>query len=321
MNQMQMSTDKLIIYLSRYRSMIMGLSILSILLFHQHWFEGGYLWKFFHYWGHFGVDVFFFVSGFGIYYSIQKNTILRYYENRIIRLLPVCLLCGIIRFVFCKSYEQFECSYAMFLSLDLWFIQSIILFYTIAPLLYKLVNSFKIDCYFFFVVLCLCGIFYRGESFVFFSCARFPVFLMGMLVSSGNIIITKRTFLLSFSCFLFAIIYRYFWRTGFFEGNLQAELLTYIVLSFGIIAFIYGLILLCVFLGKIKFNVPFVYLGKFSLEIYLWNEFVYNTISFYYVNMYSNMFLFGGSLLIILILAISSHSVARSCSRWINNYI
>ena len=42
--------------------------------------------------GYIGVEVFLFISGFGIAHSLAKNSLGQYYKNRVIRLIPACIL-------------------------------------------------------------------------------------------------------------------------------------------------------------------------------------------------------------------------------------
>jgi peptidoglycan/LPS O-acetylase OafA/YrhL len=72
------------------RSFIMGIAMCAIMLFHQP-FIYDYSTTVFHLFGHWGVDIFFFISGIGISLSLQKNTIQQYFKNRIIRIFPAYL--------------------------------------------------------------------------------------------------------------------------------------------------------------------------------------------------------------------------------------
>ena len=139
------------ITISEYRSRIMGLSMLSIMLFHQY-FTSIFPFNVFHSLGFWGVDIFLFLSGMGLVNSIEKNTTKSYYKRRIVRLLPSCFICGTIKYtifillspstlVIKKGLNLGLWSCA---SLDLWFIYTIIILYTIAPLLYNLLKKWSI---------------------------------------------------------------------------------------------------------------------------------------------------------------------------------
>lgn len=69
--------------------------MICIMLFHQTFFDGRFA-TIMHTCGHWGVDFFVLVSGYGITRSLERNSLSRYYKNRISRLLPTCLFMGIL---------------------------------------------------------------------------------------------------------------------------------------------------------------------------------------------------------------------------------
>lgn len=81
--------------LSRQRTVIMGLAILSVIFFHytddcmtyKMYNEGFIKW----YWIYVkssGVDIFLFLSGLSLYYAMKKNSdIVRFYKRRLVRIL------------------------------------------------------------------------------------------------------------------------------------------------------------------------------------------------------------------------------------------
>lgn len=87
--------------ISDNRSYLMGIAMVSIMLFHQDWIYGwNPIFAFFHFYGNWGVDVFLFVSGFGLYYSLKNDhRVIPFYKRRIIRILPLCILCGLFRYI------------------------------------------------------------------------------------------------------------------------------------------------------------------------------------------------------------------------------
>lgn len=132
MNNISNVDTRLII--SENRTLIMGISMLAIMLFHQPWFYGHGIDTFFYHFGYWGVDFFLFVSGFGIYNSLEKNSLSVYFRNRFFRLAPYSLAFGIIRAILYLNgihgfTEGFHPSVGLVaLSLDLWYIESIIIF-------------------------------------------------------------------------------------------------------------------------------------------------------------------------------------------------
>ena len=87
---------------SKYRGALMGLAIISIILFHYtedcssiNYNFTGFVFLFKKYIGSAGVDIFLMLSGLGLYYSFKKNNNLaQFYKKRYIKiLLPYVLIC------------------------------------------------------------------------------------------------------------------------------------------------------------------------------------------------------------------------------------
>lgn len=83
--------------ISKYRTAIMGIAMISVMLFHQY-FTSVIPFNLFHNFGSWGVDVFLFLSGMGIVRSLNNNSLKVYYLRRLKRILPSCILCGSIKY-------------------------------------------------------------------------------------------------------------------------------------------------------------------------------------------------------------------------------
>lgn len=83
-----------------HRSELMGIALITIILFHWgsvHKYYDAYNFVsgiFSSYIGSIGVDVFLFLSGVGIYSSLQRNSLHVYFKNRVTRILPAYLSIG-----------------------------------------------------------------------------------------------------------------------------------------------------------------------------------------------------------------------------------
>lgn len=81
--------------ISYHRNSIMGIAILWIMMYHMPYLNSiaGSLIGSAILIGFCGVDIFFFLSSFGIYYSFQKQQTLKsFYKKRILRILPkICI--------------------------------------------------------------------------------------------------------------------------------------------------------------------------------------------------------------------------------------
>ena len=77
---------------SSVRSELMGVAILFVILYHLYcWVPGTPLLRIFK-WGFIGVDVFMFVSAFGLCFSYERNPLRVFYTNRAKRILPLLIV-------------------------------------------------------------------------------------------------------------------------------------------------------------------------------------------------------------------------------------
>lgn len=189
--------------ISKHRTKIMAFAILGILLTHS----GAYLD-----WGYVnrllsmgigGVDFFFFLSGFGLYYSYSKDpNALRFYKKRFIRIMPMFLLVLLV-----SKLLQNTFSWLPFLKLAstigfwfpkdwgwsyfAWFVSVILFLYLIFPLYYRFFSKRPIltTCAAIGIACLLIGMYiylyfvvwptaYHGTILFY---ARIPVFVSGVL--------------------------------------------------------------------------------------------------------------------------------------------
>ena len=185
--------------ISQERSGVFGLAILWIMLFHS---SLRFDWPPLHLikaTGYCGVDVFLFLSGIGLYYSMENDpSPAHFYKKRALRvLLPYAVVA-----VF---YEGGRCllghitpaetmANVTFVSYwrdgvqTYWFIAAIVVFYAVYPLLYKVIKGGN---YWIWVLILALGYgaalllyqdqaaFYRFNGFVF----RIPIFLIGCFLA------------------------------------------------------------------------------------------------------------------------------------------
>ena len=142
-----------------------------------------------------GVDIFLFVSGFGLFYSLDKdNNLARYYRKRLLRIFPTYYIIGfitnlllthddILTFLFRYSTIGFWIGreYAE------WFIPSIILLYLLAPFIKKIIDK----RWFILISIIIASIFfiafyYTDKEYIldrlhFFLLYRVPAFILGMI--------------------------------------------------------------------------------------------------------------------------------------------
>lgn len=140
-------------FLEKNRAWLMGLSILWIIAFHYCYYSAllpnpvlGFLFGK----GYLGVDVFMFLSAYGLCFSLEKNTIGHYYARRAKRLFPMYIFfLAVVLAFFSKNYQDnplwlflFQATgVAAFRHVDVeWFVPSLICLYVSFPLVYKAVR-------------------------------------------------------------------------------------------------------------------------------------------------------------------------------------
>ena len=134
--------------ISKHRSEIMGIAMVSIMLFHQPfiWSKYDVFFRFFRFFGHFGVDIFLFLSGFGIAFSLKKNKLYKFYKKRFDRIVPICFFCGLIKYLICTLSPSLTFhvsrSWKMLFGFDLWFIRFILICYIVSPLIYWIIKHY-----------------------------------------------------------------------------------------------------------------------------------------------------------------------------------
>lgn len=153
-----------LVSISKYRNVLFGIAIISIMI--HHWcenyvavYDSGLLWMLAEVYvlliGSVGVEIFLFLSGVGLCYSLKKDeSINRFYRRRLIRILPVYLIWGgiywIIEDIIILRGNVGDVLYDfLFVSFfregvtRFWYIGMIIPLYFIYPIIYKCFNIEK----------------------------------------------------------------------------------------------------------------------------------------------------------------------------------
>lgn len=189
---------------SKFRNQLMGIAMLYVMVFHMTItradFGDGILY-FLVKMGNSGVDIFVFLSGIGMTYSLSKNfDIIDFYKKRVLRIYPDYIpVVGLYSLVI---YFSGLCSFGMVITNCLgisfwfsesnyafnWYIPAMILFYIFAPVLYKLMEDNKrrnivfFSLYFLSILFILVCYDYLKLGRLSIAFCRFPVFLIGMLI-------------------------------------------------------------------------------------------------------------------------------------------
>ena len=217
--------------ISTYRSELMGWAILWIMMLHFTFNQIKPL-GFIAQYGFAGVEIFMFVSGFGLYYSLDKDRhIIRFYKKRLLRIFPTYYILGIIASIILFS-DNLPSYLFRYTTLGFWiggiywewYIPSIVMLYLVSPFLKKLIDRYPYIVG--GVVLFTLGLAYYLidkdqilDRSHFFFLYRIPAFIFGMICANWvkNGISSKYFFIilalgLPFFFYLFPLhhqIYRY----------------------------------------------------------------------------------------------------------------
>lgn len=180
--------------ISTYRSELMGWAILWIMMLHFTFTQIKPL-GFIAQYGFAGVDIFLFVSGFGLFYSLDKgNSILIFYRKRLIRIFPTYYIIGIFASIFLFGDNLltylFRYSTIGFWTGGIyweWYIPSIVMLYIFSPLFKVLIDRHMYSILG-IILLCPLGLAYYliEKSLIldrshFFFLYRIPAFIFGMI--------------------------------------------------------------------------------------------------------------------------------------------
>lgn len=180
--------------ISTYRSELMGWSILWIMMLHFTFNQIKPL-GFIAQYGYTGVDIFLFVSGFGLFYSLDKDdNLINYYKKRLLRIFPTYYIIGFITNLLIThdnilTYIFRYSTIGFWIGREFaeWFIPSIILLYFLAPFIKKIIDKrwFVFICII-IASLLIIAFYYTDKEHIldrlhFFFLYRIPAFIWGMI--------------------------------------------------------------------------------------------------------------------------------------------
>lgn len=270
------------ILISRNRDYLMGIAIIWIVLFHSNisapdnFFLRALWYLFVSFGGGIGVDVFFILSGFGLFYSIYSvdNKLFKcgwggWIVKRMKRILPSYLIVAILYYILKEDFCLYNLCQLNFLvngMRDFWFIPAIVICYLLFPLFYQIGKKIRfrnmmiVSTLIVVSVTCALNYFnpiYCSKIEIFLQ--RIPCFVLGIYWGYLSVRNSYKEYYLGiiFSVLLIPVcMYTHFVgssRWAFF---------------FMTIVFIQVLLLLLVYLGN-TLKTILQYLGKRSLQIYL----------------------------------------------------
>lgn len=292
--------------LSKYRSTLMGFAILWVMFFHISLDFQTELGWFIHRIGFYGVDIFLFVSGIGVYFSLTKRpNVIGFYKARLIRILPAYIIVaclsffllrpdgsGVLHFIYYISGLGYWTRHIRF---D-WYIPTQIAFYLITPLFlcfYKKISEKSRVAY---TVLwmtlspIITAIFYYADlKYLWGSTVRLAIFFLG--IHMGSLVYEKKTFgkgtvALSFAAFVIGTCAAYFINKVKEPTFIQSGLNCYpalIMIPSMCLLISFGLSVLDRKFPRVTkyINLPFEILGRYSLELYLLHQRLQSILSRY----------------------------------------
>lgn len=182
--------------ISKHRSVLMGIAIIWILFFHTRIVLSNPILIFIKEIGYAGVDIFAFLSGMGIFYSLSNNDdSVSFYKRRLYRIAPqYYLMLSLFLVFFGTNYSLSEIIGNIF-CLNIWigntkyvywYVQAILVWYLMSPILFKIINKNKIYTVMLILILYVVSIaFWKHDALM--AMSRFPVFVIGMAFAKDNL--------------------------------------------------------------------------------------------------------------------------------------
>lgn len=184
---------------NKNRSFIMGVAILWVVLYHIPVHTSISVLKFIQDIGYGGVDIFVFISGYGVYKSLDRDdNAYRFMARRLKRLLPsyipFIIVWMIIRYI---TYQLYVTEIAGNLTMTgwwngsanqfNWYIDGIILFYLIAPYVYGMLKgNRKLLIYVVLVTVAMLISVAFWHGILLTAMSRLPLFIIGMIIASDS---------------------------------------------------------------------------------------------------------------------------------------
>ena len=271
--------------LSKYRSFLYGFSTLWILLFHcrtQIPAEGLLRpLSYFQSLGNCGVEIFLFLSGFGLYHSMEKDSnILTFYKKRLLRVfLPSFLAMsafGIANDSTLLSYIGSSTFVGYWFGAHtVWYVAFILTMYLFYPLIYTLQKNSTRNIVILLILSLLLSFlsetFHLADKEIQRGISRIPVFLLGCLITPAVIQKKQMPRWILPAVFASAILLSAPWivteKYGYYYFFRSLAYIAYAVLAIVCLCMIAGVIAKCTLLRGIYRWIAFF--GGISLEVYL----------------------------------------------------
>lgn len=261
------------------------------------------------------VDIFLVLSGIGLYYSFSKTPdVLLFYRKRLVRVFPssfiVALAIAIIGGVsgvlaFLAKVTFLEFYLIRNADIRLWYVSTILLLYLLFPLFYKIYGKLKYlgAALIILVSVIITLVLFKVDKEAFtrleIMLTRVPVFICGMILGSimkkGIKISNVKALLIC----LFGTVYFLIMMLLTIIIPEEYEFLRhYLYLPMAV-----SLVIIIAFIrSKISSKIltkPLELLGKFSLELYLIHQYLYESMDVIFKSIYENQLLYSAVIFVI----------------------
>ena len=184
--------------LSRFRSELMGVAMIAVMLFHVVGSRHDTMWYCMARCGNVGVDMFLFLSGIGLWFAWTTSPSLKYYyKRRLLRIYPAWLLFACLFYI--PLYDEGKLTLAETIGNvligwrlwhgfvdEFWFIPTILVFYLVAPFYMMLIRRWTAWRWMPVVAMLLCVLIeywpplHQTLSHLEILFSRVPIFLLGI---------------------------------------------------------------------------------------------------------------------------------------------
>lgn len=257
--------------------------------------------------GYVGVDIFLFLSGFGLAASFEKNELSRFYKNRFARIYPLYFI-GVVATYIIMCHKVWGADDLLYNLSSLsfyieggtqrydWYLESLFMLYLLFPLFYYFSKLKYVALSLLFVATVI--VLYVFDVPWWYDCliARLPIFLYGIMFAKCHKS-AKYIGLLGLILYIPCRLY----------------VSQFLATSLLVIAIIY---LSSYFMGRLKPTVKNAidFVGKHSLEIYIANLFICWSIQIYTLNMTEKVALY------IIVQVVGAYAIIKAnkyITRWL----
>lgn len=288
-----MNKQKTFYIMSEHRNVVYAIAIISIVLFHYcciirgDVLDSSFLWRrYMRYIGSVGVELFLFLSGMGLYYSMKRSNVKQFWIKRFLRISIPYLIVGVTLWGFRDLY-QLKAGISVFLkdffwisfladgNNQFWYVLFIIMMYAIYPLIYMIINKKHGSIY--WGILLIGDIVFNYVIQLYFpdffkhteiALTRVPIFLIGCYI--GVLIYNNRRFNVYVAIMYVVASFGLMYCAGRFL-ELHSPLSRYVAGIYGI-----GVCLLIVIVVSLipklsALNIIWNWIEPLTYEIYLWS--------------------------------------------------